>query len=642
MANTEKIFIDSDEEIVFIYEKLLNAHNKRIILIVPANSALLSSVVSLKLLVRQSLKIDKFNVIVTEDESGIKLAEKAGLVAVKKISEVTNDLWKRAIELKERQVLDKKHIKEELLAERIPEVEDKSNKPVKAKVEEDFSNIYKRLDSKIVRLKGITLVAGGDITDDLALCEEEKDRLKSEPDIEGIQTEAIIPPKAVFSNLNKNLSELENEKNIIEDEQLKESVFRTGEDVTKAMQSNSNEPIQQSDSTSSVISGLKASISRIAKSFGNKRILQVFLVGLILFFLVSYFVFPFVNVKLIFAESEVRSSGEVKAEIGLAEIVFDELKIPANKLSKTSSIEKSGDATGTAESGEKAQGEVRITNKSDEAITLSAGTVLTNIATDLEYVLKSQAVILANFDLDQVPVEASSFGENYNINGSATFVVKGYNTDSLVADSLRSISGGTTKQITVVSQEDINAVKTSAQEELKTELLASLDGLISAEDKLLDGSQTFTDDEEIISVEAGDEVLDFTVQLRMTLSAVTVLNKDLNEIAQEIIRNNENSTSEASINVENYQLTNINISDSGATFDLTFRAGVTADIGEEEVKNAIAGKPVSDVREYLRTIDGVSESFLHYTPIYIPFFLQRVPDDFSKIVIEKDFKPLSE
>jgi hypothetical protein len=49
----EKIFVDTDEDIIFTIEKIRASENERILLIVPQHALLTSSLVNLKLLARQ-------------------------------------------------------------------------------------------------------------------------------------------------------------------------------------------------------------------------------------------------------------------------------------------------------------------------------------------------------------------------------------------------------------------------------------------------------------------------------------------------------------------------------------------------------------------------------------------------------------
>lgn len=96
MNNIEKVFIDLDDEITFIIERIRNSRNQRVLVIVPDRARLISSIVSLKLLKRYCTKVDKELIIVTTDELGLSLSSKAGIITVKKVSDIDEVMWERS------------------------------------------------------------------------------------------------------------------------------------------------------------------------------------------------------------------------------------------------------------------------------------------------------------------------------------------------------------------------------------------------------------------------------------------------------------------------------------------------------------------------------------------------------------------
>ena len=119
-------------------------------------------------------------------------------------------------------------------------------------------------------------------------------------------------------------------------------------------------------------------------------------------------------------------------------------------------------ATGKKQTGDKAKGTVTIFNNNDSPQTLSSGTVITS-SNNLNYTL-DQSITMASQSGDEftgtkpgttnVTVTASNFGTDYNLPSDTKFTIAG--TDSIVAKNDNAFSGGTTKNITVVSADDLN------------------------------------------------------------------------------------------------------------------------------------------------------------------------------------------
>lgn len=77
MAQT--FYIEADEEIISVVGRLRHTSDTEIALVVPKRAILMQSIVSLKLLEREAKKIGKTIMIVSQDDNGRALAEKAGL-----------------------------------------------------------------------------------------------------------------------------------------------------------------------------------------------------------------------------------------------------------------------------------------------------------------------------------------------------------------------------------------------------------------------------------------------------------------------------------------------------------------------------------------------------------------------------------
>ena len=194
-----KVFVDLDDEITFITEKILNTNTNRVILIVPERSDVITSLVGLKMLRKIIDKNDKNVIIVTMDEQGKNIALNAGFISVSKIGDVNEEIWREAVRLKKRihdamymtnkvpfkdelyKTIDNrdetKNAQEEQFFEyKSPEPEEviplsDSTKDTHSKFETPKKENIKRVEfnkapltsSKKVSLDGFELIAGGDV-----------------------------------------------------------------------------------------------------------------------------------------------------------------------------------------------------------------------------------------------------------------------------------------------------------------------------------------------------------------------------------------------------------------------------------------------------------------------------------------------
>src|SRR4030042_6994139 len=83
----EILYLEPDEEITSVIDKMKQAKSKRLALVVPREATLLQSVVNLKLLLREAANSDKEIALVTADKIGRNLAAQVGLVVYDSIKD---------------------------------------------------------------------------------------------------------------------------------------------------------------------------------------------------------------------------------------------------------------------------------------------------------------------------------------------------------------------------------------------------------------------------------------------------------------------------------------------------------------------------------------------------------------------------
>lgn len=79
MNNQEKLYIDIDEEITTVIDRLRRTLANIVYVVIPQRALLLQSIVNLKLLEREAKKQGKRIIIMTKDEEGIVFASRAGI-----------------------------------------------------------------------------------------------------------------------------------------------------------------------------------------------------------------------------------------------------------------------------------------------------------------------------------------------------------------------------------------------------------------------------------------------------------------------------------------------------------------------------------------------------------------------------------
>src|SRR3989344_7021202 len=84
------IYLEPDEEITSIIDRLSKVEDSKIAVVVPKNSTMFQSLVNLKLLARQAPKLGKEVAIISNKKVGSRLAHQVGLETYASLGTVTN------------------------------------------------------------------------------------------------------------------------------------------------------------------------------------------------------------------------------------------------------------------------------------------------------------------------------------------------------------------------------------------------------------------------------------------------------------------------------------------------------------------------------------------------------------------------
>jgi hypothetical protein len=314
------------------------------------------------------------------------------------------------------------------------------------------------------------------------------------------------------------------------------------------------------------------------------------------------------------------------------------------------SLEK--ETTGTKIIGEKAEGEVKIFNRTTSEIELEKGDKLTykGKSTDLNYYLKDDVEIPASTPEDPldpeskmipgeatVDIEAEEIGDAHNIDEDKSLEISDYDTDELVARTEEDISGGKSEEIKIVTEED----RTSLSEELSSISLQkaeeSIRNKLGLGQNLIEGSTQTRIVSENYSAEVDDEAETISLTQSVTGEALVYHENDLNNFIDEYFKNviPENHympDKDKEVKVEILgESTNSTLNSTEADIQVTLRSIVIPDIKEEEVKESLRGKTNEEAKNIIEGLKNVEYYEFSISPV-VPFF-SKVPKDTNRIEV---------
>lgn len=316
--------------------------------------------------------------------------------------------------------------------------------------------------------------------------------------------------------------------------------------------------------------------------------------------------------------------------------------IPVNKKIVELKFSESIVTTGQKETGDKSKGEVTVFNKVDKIQNTPKGTVLSDNTGKKFELLTSVQIPASTYDLatgtitmGQIKANAiaSDIGPEFNLNKDALLSFK--DNANLLAKVNDSISGGTRRQIRVVSAED----KTKLNKTITDSIPAKIAERINVE-KSLEGlmiGTTFIDKKQLdFNREVGEEADTLQVNASLSLSLLQIDPQKKEEIIKYLLGSDQEFMKSV-VNSSDFSFSftaNQNTSQKSIG-KLTVTGKTLPKIDINNLKKRLAGQNITDAYKIINSQSRVVNRDIKIIPSIFSF-LHRLPPSGDKItIIEK-------
>lgn len=302
--------------------------------------------------------------------------------------------------------------------------------------------------------------------------------------------------------------------------------------------------------------------------------------------------------------------------------------------------------TGVKQVGEKAEGEVRILNKTDADKTFEEGTRLR--VDSLEFVTAERITVPASeievsstgdsenrkYGQKTVKVRATEIGTDSNLLKDTDFKVESYSDDTYSARAVENFSGGSSREIRVVSDQDIKELLVTLRQRLLKE----------ARDKLLEQQRVDrhivpTEEFKILSQkytgEIGDEADNISLSLSLQVEGLSYTNQDLIELAKVVLADEVPEGFEfieKGLKVES-KLIDGRREGLGQQIEANIRGKAQAKLKSEQYLELILGNSIQEAKNKLSQEEFIEKAELEILPRIATNFFSTVPSQAERVVI---------
>ncbi len=366
----------------------------------------------------------------------------------------------------------------------------------------------------------------------------------------------------------------------------------------------------------------------------------VVLAGLVLNFLIL----PKATVAVFPKTEPVTRDMEVNMGLHFKEIDPVKLSMPATKVAETVNLSGKYQSQGKKQVGNKSAGTVKIYNFTKLPINLKSSTTILTVGSKTYTLINDVSGIKPTIytnaktkEIDEsslgesVQIVATAGGEAFNLPAGTrleiTNQVFGSKPQFLFAKSDTEITGGTTRYLSIISQEDIDSVKKQLQDKALQEINDKLkgDGLILTEKAYTFEVTQFTTDNVV-----GAQTPNFSASLQAKVVGLAYNDKDLANLIS--ARISQTLSTNKILKFDNEQpfyvkIKNLDANIELATLSVHFEGQAVFNVDLPNITPELVGKSQSEVYEILRSKAEIEKVEITLAPSWqktFPLFVSKI------------------
>lgn len=319
---------------------------------------------------------------------------------------------------------------------------------------------------------------------------------------------------------------------------------------------------------------------------------------------------------------------------------------PANNIIEARSVTVSLDGnvstsvTGKKETGDKAKGTVTLYSRLPDSRTIASGTSISG-PNGLTFTL-DKSVSLASSSADasaspstaSVSVTASDIGKESNLPSGSKFSVKGFDISDLVAKNDSAFSGGTKKEISVVSQKDLDNLVSELPKNLEDKAKDTSTSKVSGDEAILPILVNTIVDKKVFDKKVGQEANTVTLNATVTFTEMSYKKDAVDSYAKTLLKDDMQDKTLAKDGIT-YNIDNVKrSSDQEVAAHLALTARLVPVVDTAKIAQSIAGKSFDDARSTLTQIPQVASAEISLRPPLplLPKLLPRLSKNISVTV----------
>ena len=327
-------------------------------------------------------------------------------------------------------------------------------------------------------------------------------------------------------------------------------------------------------------------------------------------------------------------------------------EIPLTPLTATKSSSDSAKTTGKKTVGTSATGTVTLRNYNTvTAKTFPKGTVIkaTDALEGAKYILDQVVTVPQGSTSSHIDssgkkinetdpgrkdatVTSVEVGTKYNASSGQTFVVGTEGFENVNAVASAGLSGGTSKEVTVVSETDVKNLTEKLTKQLVGNVNQEFGGKLSQGQKLVEGFSDTKVLQKDLTHQVGDEAELFGIDMELSVTGYAYNSSELETLLYIAV---ESSVPEGYEVAQGAEITSevLKTEDKSITLLAKLNGYAITKVDRENLMSSLKGKSLDQAENFLRSQSNIAGFEIILSPS-LPGFLNKIPTNGSKIKIE--------
>ncbi len=654
----QTFYIDIDEEITSIVDRLRKARTKEAVIVVPKRAMLIQSIVNLKLLKKEADELKKELIIVTQDKFGKLLIEKAGITVEQNLDDIGSAEISAAETREDEGVkafMDMpENSREEKNKKRMSGIG--SDGYYQTDIPENVAGHGEYMEEAALRKKGATeekIINKELVTDVSEGLKKQKAILGGKffrkASMDMIRNLEITESDNVAKD-HQNDGYLKPKKKPSKSKSFTRDNFEDQKDMEKSIDRKKVKNFFENKKKNDYGDEYKSiNIGRRARKyfFIFSLVASMAILGAL-----AYLFLPKATVT-IFAKNDIQTvDAQIQGDVNEQAVDAEKNIIPAKIVTVSQELSETYATTGKKSvSNQKARGTVTLYNEFSSSPQILVATTRIQSSGGKIFRLVS-GVSVPGYQADgagavkpgiiEAEVVADESGSAYNI-GPDSFTIPGFQADGtqkyskIYAKSSKAMSGGGDgdQAASSVTDSDINAAKTKIMSELIPKAEQKLKDIAGSNYIILDDAVNTDDSTFTLSNSSGDIANNLTVDVKTNAKAIAFKKDDVNGILMNMIAQKSGRKLNMSQNSLNVEFGKSDVDFNSGTIIIRAHGSINMlpNINLTDLKNAVVGKSEDDLKAYLSAYSDIDHIAISYWP---SFLTGKMPTYADRITIVLD------